>query len=108
MIGTVQHFTAADMNLGMDLARHGARQKIAGLGRDLVLIDMRIGAVADDDVAEIGRAVGHVGVQVERHGKGHVGAHDITHGLQQAALAVLVMFTHHGAVQAQQDAVERT
>ncbi len=106
-IGAVQHVAPADLHGRMNFAVHGPLQQIAGLGRDLVLVDMRIGPIADQDVRQVRHAVGDVGMQVQRRRDGHVRPDLVAQGLQQAALAVIVVFAGHGPVQAQVDAVER-
>ena len=49
---------------------------LAALPYDLVLVDMRVGAVGHDQVAQVGQARRQVAVQVERDGDGEVEADD--------------------------------
>ena len=75
------------------------------IGR-LAQVDMRIGLVGNEDLRQRAHAFRHVGVQVEGDRDRQIRADDGAQALQQFAFAVIRVFGHHGAVQAEQDAVE--
>ena len=89
---------------GIDIPRHGADQGFAGAAAGLAHIDMGIGAIAGHDGDVIDHDSRQVGMEIKRHGDGDIrrGGPDAA---QQLALAVVMGFRHHGAVQIQHDAV---
>ena len=90
-----------------DRAGHGALQQIRRLAGDFVLVDMRVAAVGHDDIGVLGHGVGDVGVEVEGDGDGHLGSEARAQPLKQVALGVVAVLGNHGAVQRQDDPVER-
>ena len=66
---------------------------------------MRIGAIGGNEVRHRDHRGRDVGVQVERHQDRHVRTDGIAHAAQQLALAVVVVFRHHRAVQLEEDRV---
>ena len=68
-------------------------------------VDMGIGAVGGNEVRRRDHRGRDVGVQVERHQDRHVRTDGVAHAGEQLALAVVVVFRHHRAVQLEEDRV---
>ena len=65
------------------------------LGRRFMLIDMGVGAVADDDVREFCRLVCDVGMQIMGNADGHIATQFFTKDGEDGALAIVVPFGDH-------------
>ena len=107
VVGAVEHLAAGDHGSGPDLAVHGALDQLGHLGRDLVLIDVRVRAVGDQDVRERGHAAGDVRVEVETDPDRNLVPDPVADLLQEKAFSVLLVLEHHCAVQREQDRVVR-
>jgi hypothetical protein len=94
----------APHHLRLDLAVQHAQQRAAGAARGVGHVDVRVGAIAGDDRGALDHGVGHLGVEVERHGDRQV-RRDPAQAVQQFALAVVVVLGDHGAMQRQQHRV---
>ena len=96
----------APRHYGIDLAFQLAQQDVAGELSCLVLIDVRIGLVARDDVAVAHDPLAQVRVQVERDRDRDLGWCDGSDPLQQGAFAIVgAAFDDHGPVQVQEHGV---
>ena len=73
--------------------------------RAFVVVDMGVGADGDQRIGVLRHQRGDVGVQIERHGDGRVGAERDAKTAEQLAFSVLEGFGHHGTVEMQQGAV---
>ena len=92
--------------LRADASVHRRLHQRGGLLRALVLVDVRIGAVADQSARQAGHALGDVGVQVQRHRDRHVGADHLAQRVQQFAFRVVAGLGHRRAVAGQADPVD--
>ena len=70
VIGAVQHGPPGDHDRGTNVALQGPLDQVRRPGCDLILVDVRIRAVRDHDVGEIGHEVGDVGMEVQGHADG--------------------------------------
>ena len=100
-----QHWRASPGAGWRDLLAYHSQQGPGGAFRRLPLIDMRIGLVAGDDLRIGDHGVEDVGVHVigDAQRRDRI---DRADAAQQLALSVVEMFSDHGAVQVQPDAVE--
>ena len=79
---------------------------LGALPAPLLLVDLRVGLVADEHVAELDHGRRDVGVDVEL-GDDRRPAHHLAHGGEDMPLAVVDALGHHGAVEVEEDAVHR-
>ena len=80
------------------------RQAAGAGGRE---VDVRVGAVGDQRVAVRDHGLGQVGVQVERADDRQIGPTCARTPAEQLALAVVQVLGDHGAVQVEEQGVER-
>jgi hypothetical protein len=92
----------------VNLTSHEASQDRGRLLGALGHIDVRIGVVADQHVSELDHPRRDVGVQVEGRDHRHIGTDDPAHGLQDVPVSIVIDLGDHGAVQGEEDPVERT
>ncbi len=108
MIDPIELGPARERHFGTDFAVQHALDQGSAFGGGLMLVDMGVGAVADEDVGELRGRVGDIGVQVVRHANGDIASDFFADQRQQSAFSVVMVFRHHRAVELQQDRVKRS
>jgi len=99
-----QHRPVAPRHGRAHLALHHAEERLAGAHPGLVIVDMRIGLIAGQDIG-VGDDLGiEVGVHVERHGDRGF-RRDLAQPREQSPLAILEMLGHHRAVKIEEDRI---
>ncbi len=102
-----EHRRLAQRRRGADLAAHESSQDRGRLFAALGHIDVRVGVVADQHVGELHHPRRDVGMKVESRDHRHIRTDDLSHGLQDVAVSVVVDLGDHGAMQGEEDAIER-
>ncbi len=100
------------MSGGLASAMHGrtsprtaAHQQLRRALAALALIDVRIGAIGDSEVAMVNETLRHVAVQVEGYDDGNVWPQRSPQSAEDLAVGVGLRLRDHRAVQGQQQAV---
>jgi hypothetical protein len=89
-----------------DLALHRALQDVGRVARGHAHVGVRVGLERHHDVGQVHHLPRDVGVRVQRDGDGYARPDGRAQPAQQLAFAVIVRCGAHGAVQAQQHAVQ--
>jgi hypothetical protein len=84
--------------VGTDLAAHETGQDHGRLLGPLRHINVWVGVIADKHVGELHHPGRDVGVQIEGGDNWHIRTDDISHGLQNVPLSVIVGLGNHRAV----------
>ena len=93
---------------GPHLAAHRPEEERRRLRAGLVEVDVRVGVVADERVRLLDHPGRDGGVEVQRRDQGDGGADGLPHRGEELALAVRRVLEHHGAVEREEHAVDRS
>ena len=90
----------------MQLAPDGSHHHFRGLKAPVIPVHMGILMVGNHRRGAVHHPLRNIGVEVQRGDHRHIGANNLSHGLQNISLAVLLMLSHHGTVQSEQHAID--
>ncbi len=85
-----------------------AVHNLGAIAPAILLVDLGVRLMADQHIRHHHHARRHVGMDVEHTHDGNRGSCQLADGFEDVALPVVDAFNHHGAVQVEEDTVERT
>ncbi len=96
-----------ESHYGFDVAAEDSAEKAGCFGAAGALIEVGVGTVGDDGGGAVAHLLGDVGVEIERDDDGERVAHAGAEAAEDFAIGIAVGFADGGAVEGDQEAVER-